>query len=380
MSSSNPAHAIAAPSALHLTVPCPGSLQLQEKVAPTPPTEDQAEGELAHLVALKVANGAGAEWPLGRKHKIGAYEFEIDDDMLDGAAIYAEEAQTGGRYEEAVSIPDVHPTLCWGTPDYWRVIIETYLKLLKVIDYKYGHRFVEVFEHYQLIAYAAGVARFLNLPLDFPVVLVIVQPRNYSHGAVREWKTTVGEIYRICAEVIAPRVALALGENPPTVTGRHCLDCRARHACINLQTSTTNLVDFAGTAEAHELPNESVGQELRILKEAIKRLEARATGLYEQASNLARGGFPVAHWGLQPGAGRLKWRDDTNVEALAAMGDLFNINIRKPTALKTPTQAIQAGFDKSMIETNYAHRPPGAMRLVPDDTTRTRKIFGDNRK
>ncbi len=62
------------------------------------------------------------------------------------------------------------------------------------------------------------------------------------------------------------------------------------------------------------------------------------------------------------------------------MGDLFNINIRKPTALKTPTQAIQAGFDKSMIETNYAHRPPGAMRLVPDDTTRTRKIFGDNRK
>lgn len=372
-------HARVAPSALHLTVPCPGSLQLQESVPPTPLTEEQAEGELGHLVARKYAEGAGAEWPHGRKYKVGPHEFELDDDMIDGAAIYTDEAQAGGRYEEAVAIPDVHPTLCWGTPDYWRVIIETYLKLLKVIDYKYGHRFVEVFEHYQLIAYAAGVARFLGLALDFPVTLVIVQPRNYSHGAVREWKTTVGELYRICAEKIAPRVELALGPNPPTYTGRHCLDCRARHACTTLQTATTNLVDYSGTAEAREMPNEAVGQELRILKEAIKRLEARYTGLYEQASNLARGGFSIAHWNLEPGVGRLKWKDDVKPQQVAEMGDLFGLELRKPLAVKTPTQCIQAGVDKAIIDRDYAHRPQGAMRLVQDDTTRTRKIFGANR-
>lgn len=372
-------HARVMPSKLHLTVPCPGSLQLQEQVEPTPETEEQAEGTLGHLVAHKHAIGSGAEWPLGRKVKIGEHEFEIDDDMVDGAAIYAEEAQPGGRFEDAVSIPDVHPTLCFGTPDYWRYILETYLRLLKVIDYKYGHRYVEVFEHYQLIAYAAGVARFLNLPLDFPVMLVIVQPRNYTHGPVREWKTTVAEIYRICAEVIAPRVALALGPNPPTVTGRHCLDCQARHVCKTLQTANANIVDFSGTAEAHNMPDAAVGAELRILKEAIKRLEARYTGLYEHASSLARSGHAIAHWGMQPGQSRLKWKDDVTPEKVAAMGDLYGLDLRKPLAVKTPTQCIQAGVDKSIIDGDYAHRPTGALRLVEDDTTRTRKIFGDNR-
>lgn len=374
-------HARVMPSKLPLTVPCPRSLTLQEEVAAkgelTPQTEEQAEGELGHLVAHKHAIGAQLEWPLGRKVKVAEYEFEIDDDMVDGAAIYADEAQPGGRFESPVSIPDVHAE-CWGTPDYWRAIMETYSKLLKVIDYKYGHRFVEVFEHYQLIAYAAGVARFLELPLDFPVMLVIVQPRNYTHGPVREWKTTVAEIYRICAEVIAPRVVEALGPTPRAITGRHCLDCQARHACGLLQTSTANLVDFSGTAEVREMPDDAVGAELRILKEAMKRLEARYTGLYEHASSLVRMGRPVAHWSMEAGQGRLKWKDGVTPESVADMGDLFGFNLRKPLAVLTPTQCVKTGIDKGVID-EYAHRPTGAMRLVQDDTVRTRKIFGDNR-
>lgn len=370
-------HARVAPSGLHLTVPCPGSLQLQEQVVPTPLTEEQAEGELAHLVALKHAQGPEyrAAWPVGRKYTVGHHNLEIDDDMVEGAAIYGDEAQFGGRFEESVSIPDVHDS-CWGTPDYWRVIMEVYLKLLKVIDYKYGHRFVEVFEHFQLIAYAAGIARFLELPLDFPVMLVIVQPRNYTGGPVREWKTTVAEIYRIVEERIRPRVELALGPNPPTYTGRHCLDCRARHACKTLAMETASLVDFSHTAEVFDPPIEAVGQELHILKEALKRLEARYTGLYEQASNLARNGQRIYHWGLEPGNGRLKWKDGYTPERIIEIGDLFGVNLRKAAAVITPTQAKQAGIDVSVLD-EYAHRPPGAMRLVQDDTTRTRKIFGD---
>lgn len=375
-------HARVMPSKLHLTVPCPGSLQLQEQVEAknelTPTTEEQAEGTLGHLIALKHATGAGAEWPVGRKVKVSDHEFEIDDDMLDGAVMYADEAQPGGRFEEAVAIPDVHPTECFGTPDYWRVIIEVYLRLLKVIDYKYGHRYVEVFEHYQLIAYAAGIARLLNLALDFPVTLVIVQPRNYTHGPVREWKTTVGEIYRICAEVIAPRVELALSPNPPTVTGRHCLDCQARHVCKTLQTSTASVVDYSGTAEVRDMPDAAVGAELRILKEAIKRLEARYTGLYEHASSLVRTGHAIPHWGMESSEGRWKWKDDAPAQKVADLGDLFGFDLRKPLAVLTPTQCVKKGIDKEVID-EYAHRPRGALRLVPDDTTRTRKIFGANR-
>lgn len=371
-------HARVMPSKLDLTVPCPGSLQLQEKVKPTPPTFEQAEGTGGHLVALKYATGAGEHWPKGRKFVIEGQQLEVDDDMIDGALIYKDEAQMGAtaRYEEPVKIPDVHPTECFGTPDYWRVIIETYLNLLKIIDYKYGHRFVEVYECYQLIAYAAGVARFLNLPLDFPVELVIVQPRSYSGpGPVREWATTVGELYEYCAKIIAPRVELALGPNPPTYTGRHCQDCRARHACRTYQQTTESLVDFSGTAEIRDLTPETVGQELRLLKEAIKRLEGRYTGLYEHASNLGRAGTPINHWQMQAGSGKLTWLDNTTVEEVTGLGELVGVNVRKAAALLTPTQVIKAGIDEGVIM-QYASRPRGAMRLVQDDMTALRKIFG----
>lgn len=369
-------HARVMPSKLDLTVPCPGSLQMQERVTPTPPTFEQAEGTGGHLVALKHATGAGEHWGLGRKFEIEGQKLEVDNDMLDGALIYKDEAHAAGRFEEPVRIPDVHPTECFGTPDWWRVLIETYIRLLTVIDYKFGHRYVEVYECYQLIAYAAGIARFLNLSLDFPVKLMIVQPRSYSgKGPVREWDTTVGEIYEYCRTVIAPRVELALGPNPPTFSGRHCVDCRARHACRTYQQTTESLVDFSGTAEIQNLDAQSIGQELRLLKEAIKRLEGRYTGLYEQASNLGRAGHRIHHWCMEAANGRLTYLPNTTPENIADMGDLFGINLRKSVAVMTPTQAIAAGIDATVMA-DYADRPRGAVRLVQDDTTQLRKIFG----
>lgn len=365
------------PSGLDLTVRCPGSLQLQALTRPVDPTYEQAEGTGGHIVAHKCATGAGAEWPLGRKFMVGQHEIEVDDDMLDGAELYRGEAQVGGRFEDPVAVPDVHPA-CKGTPDYWQVWMETFLKLLKVIDYKYGHRYVEVFECYQLIAYAAGVIRFLNLPVDFPVMLMIVQPRSYSgEGPIREWNTTASEIIRICHEVIYPQVMLAMGPNPPTRTGRHCADCTARALCKTYQQTTESLVDFSGTAEIHDLNEQTVGQELRLLKEAIKRLEGRYTGLYEHASNLARTGGRIHHWGMDSADGKRRWMANTTVDQISSMGDLLGIETRKPVALKTPTQVIAAGIDESIVM-QYAERPRGAKRLVPDDTFKLRKIFKGN--
>lgn len=379
------------PSGLDLTVRCPGSLQLQHGVPPLPATFEQAEGTGAHTVALKHSNGAGAEWGLGRKFMVERHQLEVDNDMLDGALLYKGEAQPGGRFEEPVSIPDVHPK-CNGTPDYWRCIIEgdtgktetgliwgpSPIRLLKVIDYKYGHRYVEVVDCYQLVGYAGGVIRLLNLPADFPVMLVIVQPRSYSgEGPIREWNTTAGEIIRICQEVIAPKVALAMGPNPPTVTGRHCTDCTARHLCKTYQQTTESLVDFSGTAEVRDLNEQTIGQELRLLKEAIKRLEGRYTGLYEHASSLAKTGGRIHHWGLEDSKGKLGWLQNTTVEEVGSMGDLLGINVRKPPALVTPTQAIAAGLDESVVM-QYADRPRGARRLVPDDATKLSKIFKGN--
>lgn len=368
-------HARVMPSALNLTVNCAFSLIAQEQVPPTPETDEEAEGSAAHFVAYKVASRART-FKLGEKFEHGGKTWAIDDEMLDGAVLYAGEAQyhSAARFENSVAVPDVHPTLCSGTPDYWRVIIESYFKLLKVIDYKYGHRWIEVYEHYQLIAYAAGVARFLNLPLDFPVMLVIVQPRAYGGPPVREWTLTVGEIYDYCAKIIAPKVSEALGSEPKATTGQHCVDCKARHACEAYRYTNANLVDFSRRGVVEHLSPQQMGQELRILREAIKRLEGRYEGLHAQAENLANAGHNIPFWQMEQKEGRRTW--DAPVEIVASMGDLLGLNLRKPVSLITPTQAIGAGIDESIIK-EYSHRPKGARKLVPINTTAVRKKLGE---
>lgn len=362
------------PSGLQLTVPCPGSLSLQEKVEATPKTREQAEGSVAHIVALKHAQGLGAEWQSGRTFEYNGTTWTIDDDMVDGAILYKGEAQIGGRFEEGIAIPDIPE--CEGTPDYWQ-IIQAPIPFLKLIDYKYGHRYVEVWEHWQTVGYATGVARFLNLPADFPVKLVIVQPRCYTAPTIREWPTTVGALYKLIADRVTPRVLDALNPFPPTYTGRHCLDCRARHACTTLQKETANIVEYASAAQVFTPPAEAVGQELRILKEAMKHLEARYTGLFEHAKSLVRSGVRVPYWTMKPTRGKYDWLPETPHEYVAQSADLLGVNVRKPLKLLTPTQAIDAGIDASIIDL-YAKRYTGAAQLQEDDLTQLRKIFGDN--
>lgn len=366
------------PSKLPLTVACPGSLQLQEQAEIPPPTREQAEGTLGHLVAQKYAEGHGALWHLGRVVTQLGHEVEIDDDMIEGAVIYKGEAQVNGRFEGPIDIPDLSE--CHGVPDWWRVLRQEQhsVNQLKVIEYKYGHRHVEVFEHVTLMAYASGIARFLELSDDFPVVLVVVQPRDYTDDPVREWKTTVGNIRRLVAEKIRPRVELALGPNPPTFTGNHCMDCNAKHICKTLAKTNDRIVDFSEVAAPLTLDDTHVGQRLRIITDAIKRLEAEKTGLYQHATARALK-TRIAHWSMEPGQTRKRWNDEVTPEQVIDMGNLFGIDLAKPRQAVTPTQAIAKGIDSTVID-SYSYRPPGAMRLVPDDTTRTRKIFGDNKQ
>ncbi len=369
-------HARVMPSALHLTVNCAFSLTAQESVPPAPETDAEAEGSAAHWVAHKIASRSRT-FTLGEKFEHGGRTWEINDEMLDGAALYAGEAQhhSTARFEVPIEIPDIHPTLCWGTPDYWRAIVEIFLKLLKVIDYKYGYRFVEVFEHYQLIGYAAGIARLLNLPLDFPVMLVIVQPRAYGGPPVREWSLTVAELYDYCAKIIAPKVAEALDPHPTATTGAHCLDCKARHACQTYRYATANLVDFSQRGVVEHLTADQMGQELRVLREAIERLEGRYDGLHAQAENLGRAGHNIPFWQMEQKEGRRAWLDNAPVPTVVGLGDLLGVNLRKPEALITPTQAINAGIDESIVE-QYSHRPKGALKLVPVNLKTTRKKLG----
>lgn len=403
-------HARVRPSGLALTIACNASLQLQEAVVPLPPTDEILEGNAAHWVARRYLAGYAHELPEGATFHFEGREWKVDIDMRAGAQLYVN--ALGGvdpemHIEETLRIPRVHVIHCSGTPDGWRYYFDARLayphgppeglpadkfhagrlKLLRVGDYKFGHRYVEVFENPQLAAYASGVYELLGLnedDQDTYVELVLVQPRSFHpDGPVRVWRTPGPSLNTIIIKAgnAARRALLSLHDAtyaPEAQTGPHCIDCTARHACRALQLNTRRLVDFAHAPEFVELPPQAIGQELAIVDDALKQLEARRTGLAAQAEIFVRDGKAVPFYGMKPGRSILTYHENVNADELVSLGDLLNIDLRRKLERKdlvvTPSQAIQLGIDEQVMS-NYAARPKGAMKLTRDDPITARKVF-----
>lgn len=382
------AHARIAPSSLALTVACNASVQLQELVPVMPETEDEAEGTAAHIVAMMHAAGLGATWVVGYKFASNGRTWTVDVDMWTGARMYA--AALGGhhahlRLEDAVRASRIHPEHCYGTPDAWRYYPEGYggprnVPVLMCADYKYGHRFVEVFENYQILAYLVGVMERLNLD-DQNLILefVLVQPCNYNvEGPVRRWKVRASDM-RALINIASNAAHAALAANPTATTGSHCVDCKARGQCKTLHYAGTQIVQYAGSAELQNMSAEAMGQELRILHDAMKQLEARKTGLAAHVEAVLRAGTQVPMWKMEPQRANLKWMDNVTIEDVGVMGDLMGVELRKPAALITPTQAKDAGIEEAIV-LQYASRLPGALALKPDSSIAAKKVFAHHGK
>jgi hypothetical protein len=135
-----------------------------------------------------------------------------------------------------------------------------------------------------------------------------------------------------------------------------------------------SLVDMSFSAQPINLPPAALGLELRLIREAMKRLGARATGLEEQALAQFRAGKDIPHWRAEYSKGREKWRDDAPVPELVALGEMYDVDMLKPPTPITPTQARKAGVDTEVIKA-YSTTPRGAMALVPFDQSDIARRF-----
>lgn len=376
-------HDLVAPSGLSITIQCPRSLGMQLGV-PDEETEESREGDAAHWLAMMTANGI--PMPVGCPAPNGV---EIDQDMIDGAELYASVLGEGYTLEEKVRITRIHPTHCGGTPDAKQYF--PLAQVLRIPDYKYGHRFVEVFQLPQLVAYASGEMDRLGLPYTHQtwIEFILVQPRSYHpEGPVRKWGCYGNELLELVKH-IRERVALAVDdegnvrEDAPAQTGPECRDCKARHLCTLFQANVAHLVDASGRADRFELPPEQLGAELSYIDTAMQRLKARRTGLAIQAENLLRTGTRVPGYEMGEGRATLAWKDDADVDTVAAFGAALGAALCRDVALVTPTQAKaelkRRHLDPELLDA-YTHRPRGKMELAPSSTIKARKAFGANSK
>jgi hypothetical protein len=369
------AHAVLAPSSADRRVHCSGSRELEAKYPETESSIDSKEGTAAHWAATELFAGRTIDTGL-----LAPNGIMLTDEMVEAAemyyndvvSVYGDFAGFTAHIEERVDISIIHPD-CWGTPDAW--IFKPYH--LIVWDFKFGHRYVDVFENWQVLEYSAGILEKVGINgLSDQKTIVefrIVQPRCYVGGApIRTWKVMASDL-RGYYNHLRLREAEAMKPDAPTTVGEHCRDCKARHACVSAQRAAFNAMDIAGTNVPFDLPPEALGAELRYIDRAIKSLEFRRTGLAEQALALIKRGVPVSFYKAEPSMGRERWKvPDAEI---ITMGELMGLALSKPKLI-TPKQAIKAGLDATVVEA-YSETPRGETKLEPDDGKLARKVFGD---
>ena len=382
-------HSIIAPSSADRRAQCPGSAVMEAMHPETAERPEAKEGTAAHELATDLIQHC-ARTTMGPK-PWSEYEgrqasngVDFTERMYEAAMQYVDEVRGlmrragvfGGPHlflERRIAIPHIHEQSA-GTPDF--AVWGQRTRTLYVRDFKYGYRIKEP-DCKQLVEYAIGV---LDTVLEgrpaheaVRIDLGIVQPRApHRKGKIRTRVISAAQLYEE-AEAMAAIEAEALGDNPRTITGEECRDCKGRHACATLKRSAMTAVDSVGHVDIEPLDEETLAEELRLLRHAEKLLTARRKGLEAQAEGFIRAGRIVPGFALEPSVGRVVWRVPDS--EIIDMCDLMGVDARKPAQAITPKQAEKLGIDESVIKA-YSGRDTTGVKLVESDQTLAGDVFG----
>ena len=371
------AHAFLPPSAAHIWVVCAMWPTMNRLYPETGEKPAAREGTAAHWAMEQVLHR--------REIQVGQFAENgepLTQEMLEGADLYSDvvaaayasvPSVTAYCVERRVLIPYVHAAN-WGTPDTWIFGHNptTGRAQLIVIDYKFGHEFVPVFENWQLVDYACGILSELGANDQMvDVEFIIVQPRNYHRdGPVRRWHVRA-DMLRAQVNILTSAAERAHMPKPVATVSPGCEHCPGRHACAPLQQAGYASAALAQDSTPLEMDPAARGLELKMLESAQLLLEARISGLAEQVEHdiVTGGGNP--HYHMVSTTGRVKWIKPA--DEIIALGQLCGADLSQPDVV-TPTQAKKL-IDPALVDA-YSERGAGGRKLEQLSTANTRQIFG----
>lgn len=383
------------PLAIHdanLWMNCTGSVALSKKFPAIESgdgvSEARLEGRAFHEVAqslLELAKNPNITLVKLEPGTMSKDGIVITDEIYDAAVEYAtdvidycieHDVLKHLHIEEFVDTEHLSDDT-YGYVDAW--VFNPKTMTLTVWEGKFGHRFVEVFENWQLIIYVSGILEQMAVngrtDQKIKVDMRVIQPRCFTcQGTVRSWECLACDLRAHVNTVIAN--AYQAREGGVCKVGAWCHDCSGRYGCSTLQQVNYKGMDYQKSAEGVSLHGSDLALELRLLNRAEVALKARKSGLEEQGLAEFRNGQPLPGFTTQQGYGRKRWKKDTPHEEVIAMGDLMEIDLRKPVELDTPTQALKKGIDESVI-IEYSETPKTKIKLVEDDGSKARQVFSN---
>ena len=239
-------------------------------------------------------------------------------------------------------------------------------------DFKTGMKAVEVFENWQLLAYAIGALDFLKREKVNKINLTIVQPNAFHvDGVVRTWSLSLYELYKY-TQILAANAKACLTEMAPVTTGTHCQYCEARHDCAASIGDSMRLFEIAKSPLPLKMNSSAQATQLEITKRAIEQLKYVESGLEEQLKNQLKKGEKVQGYLLDNVFSRQKWLNPA--ENIIELGIQHGVQLSKPAVL-TPSQALRAGLPDDVVKENSFRESIG-MKLVKNTADLAKKIFG----
>lgn len=281
--------------------------------------------------------------------------------LAEGHQLYVEQRVSFG---EDIGVPDQ-----FGTADTTIVYVEQ--KELFVIDAKFGHTPVKVERNSQLLLYALGKYRELEMVYDIDHIRVgIYQPEVYDE--LQEYTCTVPELlaFAALANEKAQRVVLAEkryeeimnGEDQiewevmflnPEPNDEECAFCRAMATCPAVRRK---LERTAGAAFDVIDENEHVLKRPELMHSDDLALEMRLAPLFEDRMTAVRAeverrliaGITVHGFGLDTGrAGARKFKDLEAAEELLKKTFRLSNELIYDMKLKSPTQLEKLSLTKA---------------------------------
>jgi hypothetical protein len=346
---------------------CPGQVQLCKDLSSTTSIH-ATTGIAAHtLCEIGLKRGMGAvERMEGDILFEGEFEIEVDDEMIESVRLYVEtilsdldELRLDRDYLEIEKkfVLDHIDKDAFGRND---ACISEPFGILRVYDFKYGHRLVEVKHNYQLMYYAVGAAK----GKDFSEIeFIVVQPRaKHKDGYVRRWRCSP-EYLADFEKALKEKIEETKKPNAVLNTGPWCKYCPAADnaKCLEMLKSINEIAktDFEKVNPPH--PNKlNVYDIIRVLN-AKDMIKSFLDGVEQRAFELIQNGQEVSGFKVVEKRTRRKWIDEKSV--INEFEDIYGNDIYAPQKLKSPAQLEKIIGKKEIAE--FTETPLGGLTLVP---------------
>lgn len=354
-------------SAASRWVPCPEAAWLEQQY-PDVTSDEAREGTAAHEMAELVLTGQFLiEELVNRQAKNGVM---MVGEMIDHVQMYVDHIQSRGVgywVEESISIPmlnNYQPVtgICDGAGFGFDQATGT----LYIDDFKYGHGPVEVFENWQLLIYAIGIANKIITGGHsvLSIQMTIVQPRGYHHqGSIREWLISSDTLNDYLMKLRAA-VDRVYSQDRQCHSGGHCRYCKVHAFCATRKAASMNAVDVIMSSLPDTDTPEQVAALLNMLKHASDTVKHTYSAIEARAEAMIAGGQPIPGYGFEPGTGKTKWK---NKEQAVATCACFGVDIIDD-GVCTPAEGKRRGVPQTVYD-DLTTIPSTAPRLVKRDAS-----------